>query len=87
MEKKEPTCHAQRINDELFNATGALTTIAQEVRRIASAMMVLGLPAGEDLYRMGEDISSHAKAAAEAHAEHVGRQANGTLYQPLKLPA
>lgn len=83
MKLREPECHAQRLNDDLFNATGALTTIAQDVRQIALAMCTLGLSSGEDLYRMSEEISAHARAAASAHGEYVARQAEGTLYSPI----
>lgn len=83
MKLKEPTCHAERINDEFFNATGALSTIAVDVRALANAMLALGLSSGEDLYRMGEEISNHARAAAQAHSEHINRQSEGTLYSSI----
>ena len=86
MEPKEPACHAQRLNDKLFNATGSLTRIAQDIRNIASAMCALGISAGDDLYRMSEEISENARDAATAHGEHVTRQAEGTLYALIDQP-
>lgn len=87
MKLREPTCHAQRLNDEIFDATGSLSAIGQDVRHIASAMLALGLSSGEDLYRMGEEISKHAAAAASAHSAYVHRQAEGTLYASLTATA
>jgi hypothetical protein len=86
MKYREPECHAQQINDKLFDATGSLTRIAQDVRVIARAMMDLGLGAGEDLWRMSEEIAANAREAAGAHGEYVHRLADGTLYSALSSP-
>lgn len=84
MKLKEPECHAQRLNNDIFDATGALTTIAQDVRAMASAMLTLGLSSGEDLYRMGEEVAKYARVVAHSHGEYVNRQSEGSLYHEMK---
>jgi len=84
MNPEEPKFHAKRISNQLFEATGSLTRIAQDVRNIASAMDALGLSSGADLYRMGEEIAEHARAVAHSYGEYVSRQADGTLYASIE---
>ncbi|MDB5584850.1 MAG: hypothetical protein JWR80_10026 [Bradyrhizobium sp.] len=80
MRHRTPETKAQQFSDEIFNGTGAITTLCQDLIGIADAMVALGLPAGTEAFGAIQEIRQHARDIASAFGGYVGSQANGTLY-------
>ena len=80
MQYREPETKAQQFIDEIFNATGAITTHVQDLKSIAFGLQALGIPAGDQALELLLNIRAQAIAITSAFGAYTHAQANGTLY-------
>jgi len=73
--------HAQRINEEIFNANDDLNRVAQDLQSIAHAMDVLGMDTSSVLHAIAATVRRSGQTVVSAHTEYVRRQADNTLYE------